>query len=706
MLVGSAFGKVALDTSGMTAGVQSAQKSMQTLKDAGDKLGKGLQDAGNALTVGLTLPLVAFGAASVKAAMDSESALAELNAVLKSTGKAAGVSAEQVVDFAQAMQKVTKFDDDAIIGGQSMLLTFTKIGKEVFPQASKAMLNMAEKFGSIDQAAMQLGKALNDPIAGVGALRRVGVSLSAQQEKQIQDFMAVNDIASAQKIILQELEVEFGGLAEAAGGTNAGKMAQFTNAIGDLQEVVGTALLPHLIKLTETVRSVADWFMALPPATQEAIINFGIFLAVLGPILSTLGNAIFFFNSVGTAMGTLGITGASTSAFISGTLLPALAGIAPVLLAILPAVALLYWAFSTNFMGIRTTAEQMTVVLPYLFSQWVESVKTATYQLGYIVGYALKQWPAMVEAAILAVVAKAQSMAGHWIETGQNMVLGIVKGLEDGWQWLVNTVYALAQSAYEAAKSALGISSPSKMFMSLGMYSAIGYGNGFQSGMKQTNAQIKKQIKDLLAQISQKATVRSDGVITWKGFIDKETLDKINQAQMLMAKLGEQGGNLGQQAQQLGMNMQGASAAVDQLKNSAMATFQQTDWSILGKYITDGLVMGLYNGQNAVVAAAQAVAKAAFEAAKAELGISSPSKKFAFLGEMSGMGYMMGMANAIDPGEIAKSMMRPVTQVANSSVQSQTTYQNFASGLTIRQAQSLVGQTIDQRERKELRRQR
>ena len=102
-------------------------------------------------------------------AMEAEAIQAELNAVLKSTGGIAGVTADEANSLATALSNVTKFSDDAIVSGESMLLTFTNIGSDVFPQATEAMLNLGEKFGSVDQASIQLGKALNDPIEGVGA---------------------------------------------------------------------------------------------------------------------------------------------------------------------------------------------------------------------------------------------------------------------------------------------------------------------------------------------------------------------------------------------------------------------------------------------------------------------------------------------------------------------------------------------------------
>lgn len=168
------------------------------------------------------------------------------------------VARETILALADSIQKTTKFADDDVIAASSMMLTFTNIGKDVFPNAIKTTMDMAQALGQdATQSAMQLGKALNDPVAGVTALQRVGVKLSEDQKKQVEGFMKVNDVASAQNVILKELQTEFGGSAEAAGATFAGKMAILGHGIDDVKEKIGSALLPVLstmaTKLGETL---------------------------------------------------------------------------------------------------------------------------------------------------------------------------------------------------------------------------------------------------------------------------------------------------------------------------------------------------------------------------------------------------------------------------------------------------------------------
>ena len=61
---------------------------------------------------------------------------------------------------------------------------------------------------------------------------------------------------------------------------------------------------------------------------------------------------------------------------------------------------------------------------------------------------------------------------------GKNIVDGIWNGISAGWDWLKEKVGGLAQSLFDGAKSALGISSPSKKFRYLGEMCVAGFDEG------------------------------------------------------------------------------------------------------------------------------------------------------------------------------------------------------------------------------------
>jgi len=221
---------------------------------------KSLLDLGSLASGALKLGMVAGAAgvaalgaelvASVSAAGDAELAQADLAAVLASTKGIAGLTAGELNQMASSLQDVTRFEDDTVLRGEAMLLTFTNIGRNVFPQATESMLDLATKMGmDVGSAAVMLGKALNDPIVGVSALRRVGVQLTDAQEAQIKSLMELGNVEAAQKIILQELQTETGGAARAAGDTFVGKLDILKNKFGDIQETIGGAMLPGLTLL-------------------------------------------------------------------------------------------------------------------------------------------------------------------------------------------------------------------------------------------------------------------------------------------------------------------------------------------------------------------------------------------------------------------------------------------------------------------------
>jgi phage-related protein len=215
-----------------------------------EKLGGAASGIAKAGLIAATAGATALAGAltfSVKAAMEAEVIDKQLDAVLKSTAGAAGMSKEAITGLANELGGLTMFEDDAIVSAQSMLLTFTSIGKEVFPAATETVLNMSQALGQdLKSSAMQLGKALNAPVDGIAALQRVGVKFTESQKAAIEKMVEMGDIAGAQKIILAELETEFGGAAKAAGQTFSGQLTILKNNLGNVAETIGGALLPAL----------------------------------------------------------------------------------------------------------------------------------------------------------------------------------------------------------------------------------------------------------------------------------------------------------------------------------------------------------------------------------------------------------------------------------------------------------------------------
>ena len=195
--------------------------------------------------------------AALREMNSSTDAQIKLNQVLKATGFAAGMNSNDLMESAQAMRRATRLSTSEVQDAQGVMLTFTKIGKDNFDTAMDSAADMSAMFGqSMQQSVIQLGTALNDPIAGVGRLMRIGVSFSEEQRNSIKLFMDQNDVMSAQKVILDELGHEFGGVAEALADTFFGRWTQLINAIAELAGSMGQVIekSPTFKKVLEDIR--------------------------------------------------------------------------------------------------------------------------------------------------------------------------------------------------------------------------------------------------------------------------------------------------------------------------------------------------------------------------------------------------------------------------------------------------------------------
>jgi phage-related protein len=268
-----------------------------------DKAGEKMVSAGKTMSIGVTLPIVALGAATINSLMHVEALGAQTDAVLKSTGNAANTTRGQIEDMADGLEKLTGVEAEAVTSGANMLLTFTNIkngvgaGNDVFNQANKTLLDMATAMNNgvvpseeaMKAQAIQLGKALNDPIKGVTALSKVGVTFTDQQKEQIKTMVEAGDTMGAQKMILQELNKEFGGSAESFGATTAGKVAKLKNEFGNVAETLMVNVMPAVNSLIATLSSLMEKFQALSPE-QQKLIGIGVAAAAaIGPILIIIG---------------------------------------------------------------------------------------------------------------------------------------------------------------------------------------------------------------------------------------------------------------------------------------------------------------------------------------------------------------------------------------------------------------------------------
>jgi hypothetical protein len=229
---------------------------------------------------------------SVYAYREEEKIGQSVQAILQATGGVAGVTAEAVNEYAESLSKATTFSKDQVKRGEEILLTFTRIGKDVFPDATKATLDLAQRMGGDSASAAQvLGRALQDPTNGVQRLAREGIIFTAQQKAQIETMQLSGNIAGAQTIILKQLESQYGGLAQAAAG-GTGTIAQLKNVSEEFAQRIGAEFAPYVAaaaaKLRDLIAAAAEnqglVEFAAAALTAGAVISGGIATLIAGAI--------------------------------------------------------------------------------------------------------------------------------------------------------------------------------------------------------------------------------------------------------------------------------------------------------------------------------------------------------------------------------------------------------------------------------------
>jgi len=232
------------------------------------KLGKGLAGVGiaaGAAFVAVGAAGTAFVVASAKQLMEIEKLNAQTNAAIKSTGSAAGRTVDQINELNGSLEKLTGIEAEVIQQGQNMLLTFTNIKGDTFDEATEAALDLSVALGKdMQSAALLVGKALNDPVKGMGALSKAGVQFTEDQKAAIEAMVELNDTAGAQSAILEELNKQFGGSAAAFGETTAGQLAKIANVFGEIGEAVAGPFLSVFKDALPVITDVLEAFVDSP----------------------------------------------------------------------------------------------------------------------------------------------------------------------------------------------------------------------------------------------------------------------------------------------------------------------------------------------------------------------------------------------------------------------------------------------------------
>jgi phage-related minor tail protein len=272
-------------------GIDKAIKEFKQLEGAGKKAQFALKKAALPAIAALgALGLAAKGAiAAGEAAATANARIAQINESMGLFGDTTDNVNKRLIDYANATARATGVDQNSIKATQAKLLTFKELAQSAdkvggaFDRATKAAIDMAAAgFGDAEANAVQLGKALNDPIKGITALAKSGVTFTAQEKEKIKTLVESNKTLEAQQLILAAIETQVGGTAEAT-ANDSDKMKV---AFSQVSESIGIILLPMFQKLSAILVQVADF----------AVENSKV-MVILGGVVGGLAVAILAANA-------------------------------------------------------------------------------------------------------------------------------------------------------------------------------------------------------------------------------------------------------------------------------------------------------------------------------------------------------------------------------------------------------------------------
>ena len=288
-------------------------------------VGKNIGKVGGSLTKGVTLPIIAGGAALLafaKGAEDAEIANRKLGSVLDSMGYPQAT--KRVSDYAESLERSLAVDADVIKATQTKLATFKNLTASVnesggaFDRATMAALDLAAAgFGSAETNAVQLGKALQDPIKGITALGRAGVTFTDQEKEKIKTLVESGNLLGAQNMVLKAIEGQVGGTAKAG----ASSFEKIKLSLMQVADAIGMAVLPLINQLSDFIANtlvptvvpmidrIVQSFTNLDPVVKKAMLVFVGLAAAAGPLLMIVGKVVSVAGVLTTALGAITVAG-------------------------------------------------------------------------------------------------------------------------------------------------------------------------------------------------------------------------------------------------------------------------------------------------------------------------------------------------------------------------------------------------------------
>jgi hypothetical protein len=504
--------KLITDVSSFESGMQASYKKLT-------KIGDQMTKVGGVITAGVTLPIIAAGAASVKFASD-------LNDSTDMIKMAFGESQAVVEKWAQSAAinlGLSKSAAEQAAGSFGLFLTNMGVAQNKAADMSTKLVSLAVDLGelkNVDPSTMF--DALQSALAGRGGeLKRFGIIIDDARIKAKAYEMGIYSGAGAMddatrataayQIILDQTTKYQGFFASQTNDAGA-SMAKLKALATDVGASFGQLVIPVLVKFMEALIPILQFLNNLPAPVKTFIIVMLGLAAAVGPVLVIAGQLIGAFTAIAGLFGAGGVM-AGVGTFFTATLIPALVGLpaalAPIgvgflaigfpIFVLIAAIGLLIFTIVQLGPAAWNTIQMIGGIfgmLPQLINQkltgvcqainaqlkiawgsivnWVILVVSKFGTLPQLIGQKL----AGVGQAISGMLRNAWQTVVNWAKSfyqaGQALMSGFINGIISYAITVVQTVMNVIQSVIDAVKKLLNLGSPSRVFAGIGKNMMLG----------------------------------------------------------------------------------------------------------------------------------------------------------------------------------------------------------------------------------------
>lgn len=686
--LGSAYGKVTLDSSGVGRGVRSATTSLRNLQSLGLSLSGTMQDIGASMTVGLTLPIALAGKKAFDVFREFEQSLN----ILKTVSHANEEEMKQLSDRAREL-------------GADLTLPGTSAADaaDAMAELAKAGLNVNEILAA-SRGVLQLsvaGQISNAEAARITANALNAFGLEGSEAARVADLLAASALASTAEVDEMADSLQMAAAVAAMSGmrieeliTDLGLMA---NA-GIQGSDAGTSVKQMLLALQTPSNKAKDLMRDLGINIYDAAGNLKSMRELIKIFTSQLGGLTM--EQRNNALGVIFGSDAIRSANI--VLMGGVAAYDKMSESVNKAGASSELAASM-MQGLTGELENIKSAFETASIAAIEPFKDDLKTLLHFVAEALNKFSALPEPIRKMVVMFLLLVAA----TGPLLlVAGKLLGI------IVNL--SLAMETFGITLPAVGSALTGTLIPAL-----VSMGTAIWAAVVPALAAVGAALLPILAVLAAVILFIGLFALAWKtnflGIRDN-IIASINfwkaifksffaflrgDTEAGMEYLKEAFNILGEHISKVfeklfgirdawGKFLEWMRTALGSVVTYISNAFTKTDWSQLGRYVTFGIANGMLFGIPMLILAATKAVKAVIDTFDKALDAHSPSKTLMKRGVWSGQGYLLGLQNSMDPNAIARMLAKPIANNSSSSQQNIT--MQFASGLTINQVQGMIAQ--------------